>query len=411
MDCEYQQVQWSFVTMKLVFMVAVFWLAYIYAGYPIILALLGLTKRVRPVNDENEPRIPSVSVLIAARNEEQDIGWKIAETLAWDYPPEKLHITVASDASEDSTDEIIRGFSDARVTLVRMDRRGGKARALNRLAELSKSQILFFTDANAHIAPQVLRLMVRHFADSRVGCVTGDSQSIEETDSPAVSRGASVYWSYETILKRLENRIGSVLVCDGAIFCMRAELYQPVSVNLANDLEIPMRVGTAGYLVTHEPEAIVFERDTASPLEEFNRRRRMCAQGMLAVFTLRGALRGVRGWQFISHKLLRWLSLIPMLMILMSSAVLAENSGFFLCVLALEGIFFGLAGWALVLTAFRRSVPAPLAIPFYVVLGVVGALVGIGESLLGRRFDVWDIPKMSRGPAPKVSSTTTTQEV
>ena len=395
--------------MKTIFFIGVFWLAYVYAGYPVLLAMLALKKRVRPLIDKSEREMPSVSVLIAARNEEQDIGWKIAETLAWDYPPEKLHILVASDASEDSTDEIVRKFSGTRVTLVRMDRRGGKARALNRLAERSQSSILFFTDANAHIGPQALRLMVRHFDDSRVGCVTGDSRSIEEMDSPAVSKGASVYWSYETILKRLENRIGSVLVCDGAIFCMRAELYQPVSANLANDLEIPMRVGAAGYWVTHEAEALVFERDTTSTLEEFKRRRRMCAQGMLAVFTLRRAFRGIRGWQFVSHKLLRWLSLIPMLMILVSSAVLAEGSGFFLCVLTLEGIFYGLAGWALIMSVRRRSVAGPLAIPFYVVLGVIGALAGIGESLLGKRFDIWDIPKLSRGPAPEISSTT--QEV
>lgn len=395
--------------MKTIFFIGVVWLAYVYAGYPILLALLALKKRVRPLIKYNERNTPSVSVLIAARNEERDIGWKIAETLAWDYPPEKLHILVASDASEDSTDEIVRKFSDARVTLVRMDRRSGKARALNRLAELSRSALLFFTDANAHIGPRALRLMVRHFDDSRIGCVTGDSRSIEEKNSPTVSTGASVYWSYETILKRLENGIGSVLVCDGAIFCMRAKLYQPLSANLANDLEIPMRVGAAGYWITHEPEALVFERDTTSPLEEFKRRRRMCAQGMLAVFTLRGAFCGMRGWQFVSHKLLRWLSLIPMLMILVSSAVLAKGSGFFLIVLALEGIFYALAGWGLIMAASRRSVAGPSAIPFYVVLGVIGALVGIGESLLGKRFDIWDIPKLSRGPAPEISSTT--QEV
>ena len=163
-----------------------------------------------------------ISVLIAARNEEKDIGWKISETLGWDYPPEKLEILVASDASDDSTDEIVRSMSDPRVTFVRMKRRGGKVRALNKLAELARGEILFFTDANAHIGPQALRLMVRHFADHRVGCVTGDSRSIKERDRPAVSTGASVYWGYESAVKRLENRIGSVLVCDGAIFCIRA---------------------------------------------------------------------------------------------------------------------------------------------------------------------------------------------
>lgn len=393
--------------MKTLFFVGAFWLVYVYGGYPVLLALLALKKRIRP--HINERDMPRVSVLIAARNEEQDIGWKIAETLAWDYLPEKLEILIASDASEDSTDEIVRESSDERVRLVRMDRRGGKARALNRLAEISESAILFFTDANAHIAPHVLRLMVRHFADPRVGCVTGDSRSIEEKDSRAVSKGASVYWGYESVVKRLESAIGAVLVCDGAIFCLRAELYRQLSPDLANDLEIPMRVGAAGYWVTHEPEALVFERDTTSPLEEFKRRRRMCAQGMLAGFRLPGAFRGLRGWQFVSHKLLRWLSLIPMLMILVSSSALAEGSGFFMSMLALEGLFLALAALGLIMTAAGRSVAGPLAVPFYVVLGVIGALVGIAESLFGRRFDIWDIPKLSRGPARSISSPT--QEV
>jgi len=389
--------------MRIVFLVGAVWLIYVYGGYPTLLALIALKKRVRPLIGEYG--VPRVSVLIAARNEEQDIGWKIVETLAWAYPREKLEILVCSDASEDLTDEIVRGFSGQGVTLVRMDLRGGKARALNRLAELSQGAILFFTDANAHIGPAVLNLMVRNFVDPRIGCVTGDSRSIKEKDGLAVSTGASAYWSYESILRRLESRIGSVLVCDGAIFCMRAELYQPLCADLANDLEIPMRVGAAGYWVTHEPEALVFERDTTSPLEEFKRRRRMCAQGMLASFELRGSFGGLRGWQFVSHKLLRWLSIIPMLLMLVPSLVMARESGFFMFMVALQGLLYGMAGLGLIMAAAHRSVAGSLAIPFYVVLGVIGAFVGVAESLLGRRFDIWEIPKLSRGSALDIVST------
>ena len=384
-----------------IFLVAVCWLVYVYAGYPAILTLLALSRRQRPLVSESCES--SVSVLIAARNEEKDIGWKITETLGWDYPSEKLHILVASDASDDSTDEIVKAMSDPRVTFVRMKKRGGKVRALNRLAELARGEILFFTDANAHIGPQALRLMVRHFADERVGCVTGDSRPIRERDNPAVSGGASVYWGYESTLKRLENRISSVLVCDGAIFCMRALLFHRLDPNLANDLETPMRVGASGGWITHEPAALVFERDTTSPFEEFQRRRRMCAQGMLAMMTLPGVLRGLRGWQFISHKFLRWSSLIPMLMVLVSSAVLAPHSPFFSLLLVLQAIFYGVAAFGLQSAKMNRPVATLIAIPFYVVLGVVGAFVGEVDSLRGKRFDVWEIPSSSRGPVEATS--------
>ncbi|MBV8771857.1 MAG: glycosyltransferase family 2 protein [Deltaproteobacteria bacterium] len=304
---------------KLVFVAAAAWLLYVYAGYPLALVVLAWLRGAgRHSSGTGRPAIllpfglgsgddagshhylPSVSVLIAARNEERDIGWKIAETLAWDYPENKLEVLVASDASDDRTDEIVRAIPDPRVSFIRVERRGGKVRALNRLAEVSRGEILFFTDANAHVEARALRRMVRHFADPRVGCVTGDSRPMEEMASPAISNGASVYWGFESLLKSLESRIGSVLVCDGAIFCARAALYRPLHPELANDLELPMRIGAAGYRVTHEPGALVFERDTQSPSEEFARRRLMCGQGMAAMLELPEVLRGLRGWN-LSH--------------------------------------------------------------------------------------------------------------
>jgi poly-beta-1,6-N-acetyl-D-glucosamine synthase len=382
--------------MNALFLIATGWLVYAYAGYLVALGVVSLRRRVRPLTSETCE--PSVSVLIAARNEEKDIGWKLAETLAWDYPAEKLDILVASDASDDETDEIVKSMNDPRVTLVRMERRGGKVRALNKLAQLARGRILFFTDANAHIGPEALRFLVRHFADKRVGCVTGDSRPISERDNPAIASGASVYWSYEIALKRLENRIGSVLVCDGAIFCIRSSLFHELDPNLANDLETPMRIGASRRWITHEPAALAFERDTTSPFEEFKRRQRMCAQGMLAMMTLPGALHGVRGWQFVSHKFLRWTSLIPMLTVLVSSVVLARSSFFFASLLALQATFYGLAAFGWLRAMSDRPVARFVAVPFYVVLGVVGALVGVVDALRGRRFDVWEIPALSRGP-------------
>jgi cellulose synthase/poly-beta-1,6-N-acetylglucosamine synthase-like glycosyltransferase len=387
--------------MKAVFLIGVLWMAYVYAGYPLLLVLISYWKRARPI--ASNQHLPSVSVLLAARNEEKDIGWKIAETLAWDYPSDKLELLVASDASEDSTDEIVRSFADPRVVLVRMERRGGKARALNRLAELARGEVLFFTDANCHIGARALRLMVRHFADPRVGSVTGNTRFTEEAEKAVVTSGGGSYLGYETILKRLENRIGSVLVCDGAIFCLRSALFQRLDPSLANDLELPMRVGAAGYWVLHDPQAIVLERGTSSPLEEFQRLRRMCAQGVLAMFKLRDVFFGLRGWQFISHKFLRWTSLIPMLMVLVSSAILASHSPFFSSLLILQGTFYGLAAIGLQRARANRPVTTLTAIPFYVVLGVVGALVGVVDSLRGKRFDVWEIPSTSRGPVEATS--------
>lgn len=380
--------------MMLLFWVAIAWLAYIYVGYPVILGLLALIARVRPMKDEEY--YPSVSVLIAARNEEKDIGWKAEETLAWDYPAERLEVLIASDASEDRTDEILSTIRDPRLTVVRMEQRGGKNRALNRLAERAKGEILFFTDANAHVDRHCIRRMVRHLADPRVGCVTGDTRTARESASLAVGQGASLYLRYDALLTHLENLVGSALVCNGAVFCIRRALYRPVLPELANDLELPMHIAHTGQWILHEPEAWVLEKDTSSPREDFDRRRRICAQGLLAMWKLRYAMRGIRGWQFLSHKFLRWLTLLPLGMILIASAAMAGKP-FFAGLLMIQLVFYclGLMGW--IQTLARRRCSWLLSVPFYVLLGSVGAFAGMVDAVRGKRFAVWEIPKLSRG--------------
>jgi cellulose synthase/poly-beta-1,6-N-acetylglucosamine synthase-like glycosyltransferase len=375
------------------FGVGVSWVAYTYVGYPLVLWLIGFIVRVRP--QKRKDYLPIVSILIAARNEERDIEWKVRETLAWDYPADRLEVLVASDASDDRTDEIVQAIDDLRVKLVRMQKRGGKGRALNRLAELARGELLFFTDANAHIAPHVLRNMAAHFADMRVGCVTGGTQPIG-ADQQAIGSGASSFLGYESILYRMESRIGSVLACDGAIFCIRRSLYTPVSPEIANDLELPLRIRHAGFWILHEPSAVARETDTSSPGEEFARRRRICAQGMLTMSQLRVTLGGLRGWQFLSHKLLRYLTLVPLLLVLFSAAVLWREP-LFAVILMLQAMFYGAALYGYVSTLLNWKSGRLSGTPFYIVFGSVGAVAGIVDACRGRRFDVWEIPKLSRG--------------
>ncbi len=375
------------------FWIGILWGVYTYVGYPVVLWLIGLFSPVRP--EKRDDFLPSVSVLISARNEEQDIGWKVAETLAWDYPNERLEVLVASDASDDRTDDVVRGIRDPRVILARMETRGGKGRALNRLADMAQGDLLFFTDANAHIAPNILRRMVSHFADPRVGCVTGGTRSITE-DRQTIGSAASAYLSFESILYRLESRIGSVLACDGAIFCIRRRSFAPLCPELANDLELPLRIRHAGLWVLYEPEALVRELDTTSPREEFMRRRRICAQGMLAMWRLRGTLRGLRGWQFVSHKLLRYLTLVSLALVLFSTIALRTRP-FFAVLLAVQGLFYGVALYGFAAARMGWKLDSLFAAPVCVVFGSFGAVCGILDACRGRRFDVWASPTLSRG--------------
>jgi cellulose synthase/poly-beta-1,6-N-acetylglucosamine synthase-like glycosyltransferase len=379
--------------MTFLFWTGVAWLGYVYAGYPLILALFTRIRRVRP--EMRSEFLPTVSVLIAARNEEKDIGWKVEETLRWDYPSERLEILVASDASEDRTDEIVRGIKDARLIFLRLETRGGKNKALNRLVERARGELFFFTDANAHIAPECLRRVVRHFADARVGCVTGDTHFGHE-ESSVVGQGAGVYSGYESAIRHLEGELGSVLTCDGALFCMRRSLFEPLHPELANDLELPLRVRSAGYWVRHEPGAKVLEKDTRSPWESFTQRRRIAAQGMLAMWRLRRLLTGVCGWQFISRKFLRWLTFVPILLVTISTIARVTTPAY-AATLVLQIIFYGLALVGLIQALNGWSASRYVSVPFYMLLGSLSTLAGMMDACVGRRFAVWEIPKLSRG--------------
>lgn len=377
--------------MLLLFCVGVGWIAYVYAGYPLLLALAAGLRRVRPTCRPDT--FPVVSVLLAARNEERDIAWKLRQTLDWDYPAGRLEVLVASDASTDGTDTLIASIRDPRLQFVRLEQRLGKNAALNELAQRATGQLLFFTDANSSIRPGALRRMVAHFGDPRVGCVTGE---MDEVADSAIGAGARTYWGYEALVKSLENRIGSVLVCVGSIFCIRRELFQPLHPDTANDLELPLRIGHAGYWLRYEPAARSTEPAAGSPREEFARRRRICAQGLLGMWRLRSTLGGLRGWQFVTRKFLRWIVVVPMALILVSSFALASNA-MFRTVLGLQAAFYAAAmvGWVLA-RAGRKPVRF-ISVPFYIVLVALAGLMGALDACRGRRFHVWEVAALSRG--------------
>lgn len=380
--------------MRSLFGLGVAWLAYVFIGYPLFLAILGILRRSGPSFGKRHI-LPTVSVLIAARNEEKDIAWKVRETLAWEYPAERLEVLVASDASDDRTDEIVRSITDTRLKFGRMQRRSGKIVALNHLAALAKGEVLFFSDANTSIGPQCLERMVRHFDDPQVGCVTGwEGGASGEKETLSGAGLASL--GYESSINTLESRLGSVLICDGSIFCILSRLYRPLDPDLANDLELPLWIGQQGYKLLYEPEARSSEKATSSPAEEFQRRRRICAQGLVGMWKLRNLLHGLRAWQFLSRKFLRWLTLIPLVMILASTIALSSIPAFRL-VVGFQLLFYVLAvlGWAFAVQG--RKIPRLFSLPFYFLLLGIAALVGVVEACFGRRFAIWDIASFSRG--------------
>lgn len=378
------------------------WLLYVYIGYPVCLWFLSLFRSVPHVCDE--AYTPSVSVLIAARNEEKDIGWKVRQTLGWDYPKDELEILIASDASDDRTDEILQSFADARVRYVRMEKRGGKVRALNHLARMARGELLFCTDANSSIEPGAIRRMVRHFADARVGCVTGaDRTALDETEK-VIGAGEKAYWTYELTIDRLESRLGSVLVCFGAVHCIRRSLYGECDPDLANDLEVPMRIGDSGHLLLFEPDAVSTERATESSVEEFNRRRRICGQGALGYVRLFNIINGLRAWQFVSRKVLRWCAAVPLLAFLCGSLLIAIQQPWAMLLITVQFGCYLAAGVGWVIATRKSRSRRIFAIPFYFCLVNVAALMGVIDACCGRRYATWGSASHTRGHAAGAAS-------
>ena len=373
------------------------WFGYIWIGYPLALEVLSLTRRFRSITADDY--YPTVSVLIAARNEQKDITWKLAQTLAWDYPADRLEVLVGSDASTDGTDEAIRSVRDSRLRFTRNQERVGKNITLNRLARQARGELLFFTDANTHIGPQCLRTMVRHFADSRVGCVTGMECNVTGLESSMITTGSNAYLVYESAIDTLESRLGSVLVCDGSVYCLRRALFTDLDPDLANDLEHPVRVGGAGAAILYEPQARSLERCSSSAREEFNRRRRIAAQGALAMWRLRHELRGLRFWQFVSRKFLRWLTVLPLALALVTSLALWREQ-FFAAVGSLQITFYALA----VVGIWQRGqskIAGLSRLPFVFLLANMAVFMGVLDACRRKTFATWNIAELSRGPNPQ----------
>ncbi|HEV2488846.1 MAG TPA: glycosyltransferase [Candidatus Acidoferrales bacterium] len=378
----------------LLFWLSIAWLAYVYAGYPLILWIAGYWRRFVP--EVREDYFPHVSVLISARNEEKDILWKVTETLAWNYPPERLELLIASDASEDGTDEILRSVKDPRLRYIRIENRVGKNEALNQLVQMATGELLLFSDANSHIGKDCLRSMVHHFADPRVGAVTGTEHTLSEGDELAVGSGTCAYLDYEFMVSRLESRVGSVIVCDGSLFVIRRSLFHQLQPDLANDLELPLYIGAKGYKLLCETTAWALEKAMRSPREEFNRKRRICGQGVLGFWRLRSCLHGFRAWQFLSRKVLRWLSLVPMTLILLSNIAL-QGRPFFKILLGLQIAFYVFALLGFLLSQAGRRGTALFTAPFYFLLVNLAAITGVAQACTGRRFAIWEVAVLSRG--------------
>jgi cellulose synthase/poly-beta-1,6-N-acetylglucosamine synthase-like glycosyltransferase len=363
-------------------------LFYAYAGYPLLLLLIGLIRR--------QPQaklgyLPTISILIAAYNEEASIEKKVRQTLELDYPADKLEIIVLSDGSTDRTDEIVRAITDPRVRLFRAPQRKGKTNVQNLGVEIARGEILIFSDATTVYDPMALQYLACNFADPHVGAVSGRFHYFDQKGKSPTGVGTVAFWSYETQIKLMQSRISTISGCSGCIYAVRRSAYTPLRPEVISDLVQPLWAIQKGYRVVFEDRALGREETTRSSGEEFSMRVRVVTRGMRGILSVPALLNPFQyGWvsfQLISHKVLRWLVPVFMLMVLAGSGALWHQP-FYRALFALQCAFYAFVLLTLVVPLHR--IWKPLGIPLYFCTINAAAICSVLEVARGRKYIVWE---------------------
>jgi cellulose synthase/poly-beta-1,6-N-acetylglucosamine synthase-like glycosyltransferase len=380
-----------------IFTIAV--MALIYVGYPALMLALRFVFR-RPVRRADIT--PTVSVIIAAYNEERDIEAKLKNTLALDYPRNRMEIIVASDCSTDRTDEIVRGFSNQGVILSRQPDRFGKTGAQRGAVNVSSGAILVFSDATTMYEPDAVRKIVRSFADPEVGCVAGQLIYVDRAVS-AVGKGCRSYWGYEKFLKRCESQVGSLVGVSGCLYAVRRICHARLANDMIDDFVIPTEIHLQGLRTVYEPEAIAMEDTNHRSKDEFRMRVRVIKQTMSALRRYSETLNPFRhkmfAIQMIAHKLLRYTAPFLLISALVSSLIASGSVEWLRLAFLGQSALYGVAviGWIGERLKIRLG---PLAIPYYFALVNAASLVAFFKALFGKSYVVWETNRDTVRPNP-----------
>lgn len=377
------------------FWFASFLVLYPYLIYPLLLRLLARLSPARSEAGVTYAETPRVTLIISAFNEEAALGRKLENALALDFPADRLEIVVASDASSDRTDQIVREVSakEPRVKLIRQEERRGKSAALNGAVAAASGEIIVFSDANAMYGPDAIRRLVLDFADPKVGYVVGaalyyDAQGVRAGESEGI------YWRLELLLKGLESQFHSVVGGDGAIYAIRRELFWDLKEDDISDFVNPLQIVAAGYRGLFNPAARCYEDAGETFSKEFRRKRRIVNRSWRAVRRYGGQLSLRRHGRFLfmllSHKVIRWYAL-PLIVVawITNTALLGEGSLYVWTWSAISASA-AIAVLGAVLDRYGRPQPRLVSLLHYFYIINLAGLLGIWDEWRGMRHVTWD---------------------
>ncbi len=396
------------ILLKIMFWVLLFIVFYTYVGYGIVLfAILKIRRAIfgsAKSGKFNSSYEPDVTLFIAAYNEKDFVAEKIRNSRELDYPKEKLHFVWVTDGSDDGTPEELAKYSDVQVH--HLAARSGKIGAMNRGMAFVKTPIVVFCDANTMLGKESIRRIVRLFSDDKVGCVSGEKRIFSKEKDSASGAGEGLYWKYESMLKKWDAELYSVVGAAGELFAIRTELYQEVERDtLLDDFIISLRVAQKGYTIQYDPDAYAIENASANVKEELKRKIRISAGGIQSVVRLRSLLNifryGTLSFQYISHRVLRWtLAPLSLLLMLPIGLILAVDSGiftnqFYAILFWLQILFYAsaLVGWYLENRSIRLKI---LFVPYYFFIMNLSVFLGLKRYLKGSQTVNWERAKRGK---------------
>lgn len=386
--------------MILVFWISVFIVIYTYLGYGIVLFMMVKLKRIFSksfVFQENSPT-PSISILIAAYNEEDIILEKLKNTLELNYSREKTQVIFITDGSTDSTAEKLRGNNE--ILLLHQDKRAGKMAAIERAIPFIEGEIIIFTDANTFLNKRAALDLVKHYQNPLVGAVAGEKRIIVDKTADASSAGEGFYWKYESKLKKWDYELYSNVGAAGELFSIRALLYKPIEHDtIIDDHMIAMRIAENGYLIAYEPGAYAIEKGSANIKEELKRKIRIAAGGIQSILRLKKAanpfLNPIFTFQYISHRVLRW-TITPILLILifiLNPIIWAHTkSSLYGAFFALQLIFYSLSLVGIYYES--KNIRLKIAfVPYYFCMMNYAVLAGMIKFFSNKQSSAWEKSK------------------
>ena len=384
-----------------------FWLCaslivWTHAGYPLALALLARIARAgrrgarRPSPEAPPPSpasLPSLSLIVAAHDEEAVIEAKVRNALALDYPRELFELIVACDGCTDATAARAR---DAGAAIVLELPRGGKIRAQDLAVERARGELVAFSDANALWEADAARELARAFADARVGYACGAVAFERAGAAGAAANQEGVYWRYELAVRELESQLFSITAGNGAIYATRRDAYIVVDPIMGHDLSLPFKMVKRGYRAVYAPRARAREKMVPSLAGEFARKRRMMSHTWPII--LRGGMLSPRGYppgyalMMLSHRVLRYFTpALHVIALAANVALVADGAGtLYVVTLALQ---LALLAAALLAGTVRAR---PLLIARYYVLTTASPAAGLWDWLRHGTVAWWDAAEGTR---------------